>query len=69
MSIHTCTYRNAIFRTELKSFSSKPSLFLDGIFTAGGVATPISFRVDSTISIKSVKELIEIGSTNSNYSN
>ena len=67
VSIPLGTYRNVTFRTELKSLSSKPSLFLEGIYTAGGVATPISFKVDSTISIKSVKELIEINATNSNY--
>ncbi len=61
------TYRNVTFRTDLKSLSSNPSLLLNGIYTAGGVATPISFKVDSTLTIKSVKELIEISATNTNY--
>ncbi len=67
VAIPVGAYQNVTFRTALKSMDSKPSLFLDGIFTAGGIATPISFKVDSTISIKSAKELIEIGATNSNY--
>jgi len=38
-----------------------------GVFIVGGIALPISHKLNSSISIKSVKELIEIGAANSNY--
>jgi hypothetical protein len=54
------TYYNNTCKLELQVLSNKPALFLEGIYTAGGIATPVSFEVAVPVTIKSTKEIIEI---------
>ena len=67
VSIPTGTFRHVEFRLELQALNSKPVLFLDGSYTAGGVTTPISFEAGSALLIKSSIDSIVISSANANY--
>jgi hypothetical protein len=60
------TFRHVEFWSELQPLNSKPSLHLEGTYTAGGVTTPISFDVNTAITIKSEKDSIVIAASN-NY--
>ncbi len=67
VTIPVGTYYNNTCRLELQAMNNKPSLFLDGIYTAGGVSTPVSFEAAVPITIKSTKEIIEIAKGISTY--
>jgi hypothetical protein len=66
IAIPTGTFRNVEFKSELQPLNSKPSLHLEGTYTAGGVTTPISFDVSTAITIKSRRDSIVIAA-NANY--
>ncbi len=67
VAIPAGTFRNVEFRSELQPLSSKPSLHLEGTYTAGGVTTPISFDVSTAIIIKSERDSIVIAGSTSSY--
>lgn len=55
------TFRRVEFSTELQPLSGgKPALHLEGTYTAGGVTTPISFDVNTNITVKSKRDSIVI---------
>lgn len=67
VAIPTGTFRKVEFWLELDALNSKPVLFLDGTYTAGGVTTPISFEAGNSLTIKSSVDSIVISSANANY--
>ncbi|MES2004799.1 MAG: hypothetical protein V4450_09775 [Bacteroidota bacterium] len=67
VAIPTGTFRHVEFWLELQALNSKPVLFLDGTYTAGGVTTPISFEAGSAITIKSSLDSMIISSASGNY--
>jgi len=67
VAIPSGTFRHVEFRSELQPLSSKPSLHLEGTYTAGGVTTPISFDVNTAITIKSERDSIVIAGSSSSY--
>jgi hypothetical protein len=67
VAIPSGTFRHVEFRSELQPLSGKPSLHLEGTYTAGGVTTPISFDVNTAINIKSERDSIVIAAAASNY--
>ncbi len=67
ISVPSGTFRHVEFRTELQPLSSKPTLFLDGNYTAGGVTTPISFDVETAVTVISDRDSIVIAATTSTY--
>lgn len=67
VSIPTGTFRNVEFQSELKVMNSKPSLHLEGTYTAGGVTTPVTFDVNTDITVKSKTDSIVISSAIANY--
>ena len=60
-------YGSVVFRTELKAINSKPTLFLDGNYTAGGVTEPISFEVATPLTIRSFQDNIILTIANGSY--
>jgi hypothetical protein len=66
IAIPTGTFRHVEFWSELQPLNGKPSLHLEGTYTAGGVTTPISFDVNTAITIKSEKDSIVVAANN-NY--
>ena len=66
IAVPTGTFRHVEFWSELQPLNSKPSLHLEGTYTAGGVTTPISFDVATAITIKSERDSIVIAAS-SNY--
>jgi len=67
VAIPAGTFRHVEFRSELQPLSSKPSLHLEGTYTAGGVTTPISFDVNTAVTIKSERDSIVIAGSSSSY--
>ncbi len=67
VTVPTGTFRNVEFHSELKAINSKPSLHLEGNYTAGGVTTPVTFDVNTDITVKSKRDSIVIGATASTY--
>jgi hypothetical protein len=63
ISVPTGTFRHVEFHAELQPLNSKPSLHLEGTYTAGGVTTPISFDVNSAITVKSQRDSIVIAAS------
>ncbi len=66
IAIPSGTFRHVEFRAELQPLSSKPSLHLEGTYTAGGVTTPISFDVSTAITVTSARDSIVIAAS-ANY--
>ncbi len=66
IAIPTGVFRHVEFHAELQPLSSKPSLHLEGTYTAGGVTTPISFDVTTPITVVSARDSIVIAA-NANY--
>jgi hypothetical protein len=67
VAIPSGTFRHVQFKTELQPLSSKPALHLEGTYTAGGVTTPISFDVNSSIVVRSERDSIVIAAGAGNY--
>jgi len=67
VAIPSGTFRHVEFRSELQPLNSKPSLHLEGTYTAGGVTTPITFDVNTAITIKSERDSIVIAGSSSSY--
>lgn len=61
------TYRKVEFRSELSAFGGKPSLRMEGTFTAGGIATPIVLEIGTPVTVKSQIDSIIIAPVSSNY--
>ena len=59
------TYTHLEFRSELASANNHAALRLEGIYTAGGVGTPIVFEVGSPIELKAGKDSITITNASS----
>ncbi|MEO8173688.1 MAG: hypothetical protein ABI581_11415 [Sediminibacterium sp.] len=57
------TFRSVEFSSELQPLSGKPALHLEGTYTAGGVTTPISFDVNTAITVKSKRDSIVIAAS------
>jgi len=66
IAVPTGTFRHVEFHSELQPLNSKPSLHLEGTYTAGGVTTPISFDVSTAITVKSTRDSVVIAA-NGNY--
>ena len=67
LSVPTGTFRSVEFQSELKVMTSKPSLHLEGTYTAGGVTTPVTFDVNTDITVKSKRDSIVISSASATY--
>jgi hypothetical protein len=67
IAIPSGTFRNVEFRSELQPLISKPSLHLEGTYTAGGVTTPISFDVSTAVTVKSKRDSIVIAAGTNSY--
>ena len=67
ISIPAGTFRNVEFRSELQPMNSKPALYLEGTYTAGGVTTPIYFEVGTAVNVSAQKDSIVIVSASANY--
>ena len=67
VAIPSGTFRHVEFKLELQPLSSKPALHLEGTYTAGGVTTPISFDVNTAITVKSERDSIVIAGSTSSY--
>lgn len=59
------TYTHLEFRSELASANNRAALRLEGLYTAGGVATPIVFEVGTPIELKAGKDSITITNASS----
>ena len=67
ISIPSGTFRKVEFRSELQPMNSKPALYLEGTYTAGGVTTPIYFEVGTAVNVSAQKDSIVIVSASANY--
>ncbi len=67
VSVPTGTFRSVEFRTELQPLNSKPTLHLEGNYTAGGVTTPVTFDVNTAITVRSNKDSIVISGNATTY--
>ena len=67
IAIPTGTFRSVEFRSELQPMNSKPALYMEGNYTAGGVTTTVYFEVGTAVNISAQKDSIVIASANANY--
>lgn len=63
IAVPSGTFRHVEFKSELQPLNGKPSLHLEGTYTAGGVTTPISFDVATAVTVKSQRDSIAIAAS------
>ncbi len=67
ISIPSGTFRSVEFKSVLQPLNSKPALYLEGNYTAGGVTTPVYLEVGTEVTISAQRDSIVIASANANY--
>jgi hypothetical protein len=67
IAIPTGTFRSVEFKSILQPLNSKPALYLEGNYTAGGVTTPVYLEVGTEVVISAKRDSVVIASASTNY--